>query len=107
MRAASRESGLYSLATPAVIKQRYSGNDFRPPSITCSDRSMSSWKSSSLRSSKKSLRMATVALAHSYQLAGIELRVAQTLQHALPRVQPIVDSYTYLALDELRQLGRR
>jgi hypothetical protein len=40
-------------------------------------------------------------------LSSTEVRVAQTLPHALPRVQAVVDAYTYLALDELRHLGRR
>jgi hypothetical protein len=50
---------------------------------------------------------AHAALNGVVSLSSAELRVAQTLPHALPRVQAIVDGYTYLALDELRQLGRR
>lgn len=50
---------------------------------------------------------AHAAVSGVISLSAEELRVAQTLPHALPRVQAIVDSYTYLALDELRQLGRR
>ena len=50
---------------------------------------------------------AHAALNGVVSLSSAELRVAQTLPHAVPRVQAIVDTYTYLALDELRQLGRR
>jgi hypothetical protein len=50
---------------------------------------------------------AHAALSGVVSLSADELRVAQTMPHALPRVQAIVDGYTYLALDELRSLGRR
>ena len=50
---------------------------------------------------------AHAALNGVVSLSSAELRVAQMLPHAVPRVQAIVDAYTYLALDELRSLGRR
>ena len=50
---------------------------------------------------------AHTALSGVVSLSSVEFRVAQTLPHAVPRVQAIVDGYTYLALDELRHLGRR
>ena len=50
---------------------------------------------------------AHTALSGVVSLSFEELRAAQTVPHALPRVQAIVDGYTYLALDELRHLGRR
>lgn len=50
---------------------------------------------------------AHTAVSGVISLSAEELRVAHTLPHALPRVQAIVDGYTYLALDELRHLGRR
>jgi hypothetical protein len=50
---------------------------------------------------------AHAAVSGVVSLSSEELRVAQTIPHALPRVQAIVDGYTYLALDELRNLGRR
>jgi hypothetical protein len=50
---------------------------------------------------------AHAALSGVVSLSADELRVAHTVPHALPRVQAIVDGYTYLALDELRNQGRR
>jgi hypothetical protein len=50
---------------------------------------------------------AHTAVSGVVSLSSAEFRVAQTLPHALPRVQAIVDTYSYLCLDELRQLGRR
>jgi hypothetical protein len=50
---------------------------------------------------------AHAAVSGVVTLSSEEVRVAHTIPHALPRVQAIVDCYTYLALDELRQLGRR
>lgn len=50
---------------------------------------------------------AHVAVSGVVSLSAEELRAAQTLPHAVPRVQAIVDEYTYLVLDEIRQLGRR
>jgi hypothetical protein len=54
---------------------------------------------------------AHAALSGVVSLSADELRAAHTVPHtvphALPRVQAIVDEYTVLALDELRNQGRR
>ena len=47
---------------------------------------------------------ADLALDGAAALSAKEASYAQALPHAVPRFQGIVDAYSYLVLDELRQL---
>jgi hypothetical protein len=49
---------------------------------------------------------ADLALDGAAALSAKEARYAQALPHATGRFQSIVDAYSYLVLDELRQLRR-